>query len=119
MFQDVIFINNLTFDTIIGVLPHERIVKQPIIINLEVTVNTYIAACSQTLADTLDYADLASAITSLTQQAECLLVETLAQKIADLTLSYSGASSVKVSVTKPDALANASGVGVKIVRSIS
>ena len=117
MSTDTIFIRNLTFETIIGVLPHERTTPQQICINLEVSADTSKAAASKDLADTLDYASLAEAVKTMTVNAQCLLVETLAQKIADLTLSDPQALDVLVEVTKPNALADADGVGVRIYRS--
>ena len=117
MAGDIVFISNLTFDAIIGVLPHERTQPQSIVINLEVHVDTQAAARSEKLEDTLDYADLAQRVTDLTQQSKCLLVETLAEKIADLTLNLPRAQAVQVDITKPQALASADGVGVRIFRS--
>ena len=115
--DDTIFIRNLSFDTIIGVLPHERTEPQTIIINLAVTVDIQTAARSENLQDTLDYADLAQRVIDLTQQSKCLLVETLAEKIADLTLNSPLAQAVQVEITKPQALSAAEGVGVTIFRS--
>ena len=117
MSHDIIFVRDLTFDTIIGVLPQERTTPQPITINLEVSVDTRAAARSQALEDTLDYAGLAAAVKNLTIESKCLLVETLAEKIADLTLTFKGATAVQVEITKPKALAEAEGVGVRIYRS--
>lgn len=114
--NDIIYIHDLTFDTIIGLLPSERDTPQPICINLEVTVDTGAAATSTDIKDSLDYAALAEAVKTLTRDAECLLVETLASLIADLVLSYPLAQAVQVDVCKPEALADAAGVGVRIVR---
>jgi dihydroneopterin aldolase len=113
---DTIYIRDLVFDAIIGVLPIERTTPQPICINLEVTVNTQTAARSRDLKDTLDYAALAEAVKHLTIKAECLLVETLAAQIAELALAQPMASAVLVDINKPNALADAAGVGVRIYR---
>ncbi len=113
---DVIYVRNLVFDAIIGVLPHERTTPQPVRINLEVSINTRTAAASRDLADTLDYAALAAQVKSLTIASECLLVETLADKIAELTLQQHLAQAVTVDVEKPQALKEAQGVGVRIYR---
>ena len=114
--NDIIYIHDLKFDTIIGLLPNERETPQPICINLQVTVNTAVAAASTNIEDSLDYAALAEAVKKLTLEAECLLVETLAGLIADLVLSYPLAQAVQVDICKPEALSDAAGVGVKIVR---
>lgn len=114
---DVIFVHDLVVQAIIGVLPHERTTPQPVRIDLEITVDTRTAAASGELDDTLDYATLATDVQALAMQAQCLLVETLAEKIAALTLQQSRAQAVQVTVTKPDALEHAEGVGVRIFRS--
>jgi len=114
---DVICIHGLEVQAIIGVLPHERSTAQPVTIDLEITVDTRMAAASEKLEDTLDYAALASAVKALTIEAECLLVETLAEKIAELALQQPLARAVQVNVTKPNALQNAAGVGVRIYRA--
>jgi dihydroneopterin aldolase len=115
--QDTIFVRNLTFDTIIGVLPEERTKRQPIIINLEVGVDIRPAAESKDLSDTLDYASLAEQVKAFTIAAECLLVETLAEDIAALTLTRAQAQNVLVEINKPNALADADSVGVRIYRT--
>ena len=63
-----------------------------------VTYTTEEAAASTNIEDSLDYAALAVAVKTLTQDAECLLVETLASLIADLVLSYPLAQAVQVDV---------------------
>ena len=48
---------------------------------------------------------------------QCLLVETLAAEIAAYVLTMQHAQSVAVAVDKPNAIANADTVGVRIYRS--
>ncbi len=113
---DTVYVRNLVFKTIIGVLPHERDTPQPVCISLELTVDTAPAAESKDLSDTLDYAFLAEAVEALAIEQQCLLVETLAQQIADLALAQPLVQAVRVNVGKPDALQKAEQVGVEIYR---
>lgn len=113
---DIVFIRNLTFDTILGVLPEERVTPQPVCINIQVHTDTRTAAETESLSHTLDYAALASAVQTLTVARQCLLVETLAESIAALVLEQPLASAVQVEVSKPNALTDAAGVGVTIYR---
>lgn len=115
--SDTIFIRNLTFDAIIGVLPEERTTPQPICLNLEVGVSTSTAAHSKSLADTLDYAALADQVKAYTLNEKCLLVETLAEGLAELTLSQPQAEAVTIEISKPRALVEADAVGVRIYRA--
>jgi len=113
---DIVYVRNLVFKTIIGVLPHERDTPQPVCISLELTVDTAPAAKSKDLSDTLDYAFLAEAVEALAIEEQCLLVETLAQQIAGLALAQPLVQAVRVNVGKPDALQKAEQVGVEIYR---
>ncbi len=119
MTDDIIFIERLTFDAIIGVLPAERIHPQPVCIDLEITTDIQSAAASAHLADTLDYADLANEVQCLVVEAQFLLVESLAEAVAALALRYPQARAVAVTVSKPQALPHATGVGVRIRRQRS
>ncbi len=116
MKPDRIFIRNLEIDAILGVLPQERTTAQKVVVNLELETDTRKAAESRDLTDTVDYAALAAAIKTLVQTAEHLLVESLVEDIADLTLADSRVSGVTVTVAKPAALEDAEQVGVTIYR---
>ena len=115
--SDQIFIRDLRFDAIIGILPIEREQPQPVVIDLTIDVDTRKAAMSHDLNDSVDYGELAERVQQHTQHAQALLVETLVNDIADIALSYAGVEKVSVSVTKPNALTAAGGVGVTIQRS--
>ena len=113
---DTVFIHNLAFDAIIGVLAQERTTPQPIRIDLDMEVKTSGAAQSRELNDTVDYAAMAEAVRRLVIEAEALLVETLAEEIARHVLTDDLVDGVTVRVTKPQALPGETEVGVKIHR---
>lgn len=113
---DTVYVRNLVFQTIIGVLPHERDTPQPVCISLELSVDTAPAAESKDLSDSLDYAFLAESVEALAIEKQCLLVETLAQEIAELALKQPLVQAVRVNVGKPEALQKAEQVGVEIYR---
>lgn len=115
--SDTVYIRNLCFEAIIGVLPDERIHPQPISINVKVTMDLAQAATSEDLEHTLDYAKLACDIQTLTVESQCLLIETLAERVAQLTLQHPRAQTVTVDVAKPQAVSAADAVGVCITRS--
>ncbi len=116
---DQIFIRNLEIHAILGVLPEERTTPQTVRVNVTLDTDTRSAAASRALADTIDYAALAEAITRLTEDAAHLLVETLAEDIAGLALADQRVRGVTVEVSKPEALAAADAVGVSIYRERS
>ena len=113
--RDRIFVRDLTFDAILGILPKERVTPQPVVINLTLITATANAAASKNIDDTLNYAELADAAEVLTVKGEYLLIETLVEDIADLCLE-AGADAVTVRVEKPKAVSAAAAVGVEIYR---
>lgn len=114
--SDQIFLHELLVPARIGVLAHEKHAPQTITLNLSLSVDTRPAAQSDCLSDTIDYAALAQRLGAhcLAQHVE--LVETLAQQLTDICLQDSRVQQVTLSIGKPDALANAASVGVRITR---
>jgi len=114
--SDVVFISNLRCDAILGVLPDERTRTQPVVFNLELQCDTRSAAHSGSLDDTIDYAAMAERVIDCAVAGEYRLVETLAEDVADMLLSSTLVDAVTVEVCKPEAVAAADGVGVRIYR---
>jgi dihydroneopterin aldolase len=87
-----------------------------VVINLTILTDTQPAAKSQNIADTLNYAELASQAARLTIEGEYLLIESLVEDLATLTLDHPSAKAVTVRVEKPQAVSAARSVGVEIYR---
>jgi len=113
---DKVLINDLTIDAILGILPSERVQTQPVVINITVFTDTKPAATSKNVADTLNYAELASQAAQLTTEGEYLLIESLVEDLAAMTLNQPTAEAVTVRVEKPQAVGDARSVGVEIYR---
>ena len=113
---DKVLINDLTVDAILGILPEERVQAQRVVINLTIFTDTQPAAKSQNIADTVNYAELSSQAAQLTVEGEYLLIESLVEDLAALTLDHPTAKAVTVRVEKPQAVSAAGSVGVEIYR---
>ena len=113
---DKVLINDLTVDAILGILPEERVQAQRVVINLTIFTDTQPAAKSQNIADTVNYAELSSQAAQLTVEGEYLLIESLVEDVAALTLDHPTAKAVTVRVEKPQAVSAAGSVGVEIYR---
>ena len=113
---DKVLINDLTVDAILGILPEERMQAQQVVINLTIFTDTQPAAKSQNIADTVNYAELSSQAAQLTVEGEYLLIESLVEDLAALTLDHPTAKAVTVRVEKPQAVSAAGSVGVEIYR---
>ena len=113
-------IRDLRLDVAIGVLPEEHGRKQPVIFNLWLRAAAPAPARlgSDDIADYVSYADVVDGIKDLVGTAGHIkLVETLAEKVAALALDDPRVLRVRVSVEKPDIIAEAAAVGVTIERS--
>lgn len=86
-----------------GVLPAERELGQPFVIDLRVGLASDDAAATDALADTLDYASLADDVAAIVAGEPVELIERLAGLIADRALAEPCAREVEVTVRKPHA----------------
>lgn len=115
--QDKVLIRELKVEAILGMLPQERVNPQPVLINITVFTDTRGAARSQDIVDAVNYAALADAATKLTIDGKYLLIETLVEDLAALSLSLAHVEGVSVRVEKPQAVPAATAVGVEIYRT--
>ena len=86
-----------------GVFDFERREGQVFVIDLALGVETRPAAASDDLRDTVDYGSLVGSVKAAVEKDPVDLVETLAQRIADVCLLDARVEWVRVTVHKPDA----------------
>ncbi|GAA4814586.1 dihydroneopterin aldolase [Nocardioides caeni] len=86
-----------------GVFDHERRDGQVFVIDLVLGVDTRAAAASDDLADTADYGTLVDSVKAAVERDPVDLIETLAQRIADVVLLEGRVEWTRVTVHKPDA----------------
>jgi 7,8-dihydroneopterin aldolase/epimerase/oxygenase len=86
-----------------GVIVEERALGQTFVVDVTVQMDTRAAAASDDLDATVDYASLAEKIVSVVEGESVSLIETLAQRIADLVLADDRIAEAEVTVHKPDA----------------
>ena len=86
-----------------GVLEHERRDGQDFVVDVGLDVDIAAAAASDDLAQTVDYGTLAESIAAVVSGDPVDLIETLAQRIADVCLRDARVRAVDVAVHKPSA----------------
>jgi dihydroneopterin aldolase len=86
-----------------GVLPHERRDGQLFLVDVVLDVDLAGAARSDDLADTVDYGTLTKRLHDIVVGPPVDLLETLAQRLADVCLSDARVRAVEVTVHKPQA----------------
>lgn len=104
-----------------GVFDFERRDGQTFVIDLLLRFDTRAAAAGDDLARTVDYGGLVEEVVAAAQKDPVDLIETLAQRIADVCLGHEQVESVEVTVHKPHApiAATFSDVALTINRSRS
>jgi FolB domain-containing protein len=115
--MDRILIKDLVVSGIIGINPEERTTRQDVAVNLVLHVDTSPAARSDDIGDAVNYRTIAKQVIEHVQIGEPMLVERLAQEIADICLADPRVRDVEVTVEKPGALRFARSVGISIIRS--
>lgn len=114
--MDWILIESLEIDTIIGIHAHEQVAPQPLRISLWLGSDNRLAAASERIGDTLDYAVIASRLRDLAKGRRWLLIETLAERSAELLRDEFGVRMLRLQIDKPSAVPEARSVGVQIER---
>jgi FolB domain-containing protein len=115
--MDRIIISDLRARCIIGLNAEERREKQDVVVNLVIVADLRRAGRSDRFEDTVDYRQMKKAVLERVEASQFLLLEALAQAIADTCLADLNVRRVRVRVDKPSALRFARSVAVQITRS--
>ena len=115
--QRKVFVKGLLLDAFIGAYEHEQGVSQPLRIDFELDVTEPVNPVSDQLEDVVCYNKLTQSVKQIIDEGHIKLVETLAERVADLALSHPMVISVSVRIEKPNAIAEADAVGVEIYRT--
>lgn len=114
--MDIVFINDLRIETIIGIYDWERKVKQTISLDLEMGTDIQKAAATDAIEDTLNYKAVAKRLIAFVGDSEYQLVETLAEKIAELVRAEFSVPWLRLTVHKPGAVRGSRDVGIIVER---
>ncbi|MBA2410502.1 MAG: dihydroneopterin aldolase [Gammaproteobacteria bacterium] len=114
---DLVYLRELRLAAVIGIYEWEQRVRQTISIDLEMAADIASAAASDAIEDTLNYKAIAERLSSFVEESRFKLIETLAERAADMLLTEFGIRWLKLSVSKPGAVRGAREVGVVIERS--
>lgn len=114
--MDIVFIEQLSVITTIGVYDWEQTIEQKLVFDIEMAWDNRKAAKSDDVADCLSYADIAETVVSHVEGARFALVERVAEEVAELLLARFNSPWVRIKLSKPGAVARAANVGVIIER---
>ncbi len=114
--MDIVFIEQLSVITTIGVYDWEQTIEQKLMFDIEMAWDNHAAAKSDDVNDCLSYADIADTVIGHVEGQRFALVERVAEEVAGLLLSRFASPWVRIKVSKPGAVARAANVGVIIER---
>ena len=113
---DLIFIDGLVGETVIGIHDAELHRPQPVTIDLCVGVPRPPACDTDCIGDTIDYGALRARLHRLLAEHSVRLLEAFAEQVAQIALVEFQAHWVRVRVAKPHKFDDAAAVGVVIER---
>ncbi len=114
--MDIVYIRELEVRTIIGIFDWEREQRQVVSLDLEMGSDIGAAAATDTIENALDYKAVAKRLIDFIEKSEFFLVETLAERVADIVLNEFNVPWVKLRLGKPGAVTGSKDVGVIIDR---
>lgn len=115
--KDRVLIEGLTTLATIGVYEWEKTIKQKLILDLEMAWDNQPAGENDDVALCLDYFKVSQAVTNFITSTAFELIESVAERVAQLIIQQFAVKWIKIKVSKPSAIANATNVAVVIERT--
>jgi dihydroneopterin aldolase len=114
--HDIVFIEDLRIDTIIGIYDWEREVKQTIALDIEMAADNIKPAATENIEDALNYKAVAKRMIAFTEESQFQLVETLAEKLIAIIICEFNVPWCRLKLSKLGAVTGSRSVGVIIER---
>ena len=114
--MDIVFLRGLRIETVIGIYDWEKEIKQPVVLDLEMSTDVTRAANSDRIEAALNYKAVSKRLKQFVSDSRFQLVETLAERCAGIIREEFGVHWVRLSLNKIGAVSDAVDVGVVIER---
>ena len=114
--HDQIHITGLNVRAVIGIFDEERCRRQDLKLHLLLDTDARAAAATDSISEALDYKSLTKSIIRFVESSEFFLIETLAERVAQLVLSEFPVTRATVVIQKPGALRYCDDVGIRVTR---
>lgn len=114
--MDLVYIQALETEAVIGVYGWEREIRQRLVLDLELGTDIRVAAANDDIDAALNYKSISDRVLELVRESEFFLLETLAEEIAACLMSEFGVQWLRLKLAKPGAVPEAADVGVIIER---
>lgn len=114
--MDTVFIEDLRIETVIGIYDWERKIRQVVALDLEMAFDNRRPAATDDIDDTLNYKAVGKRLIAFVEGSSFQLVETLAERCAQIVLDEFKVPWLRLKLSKPGALRGSKAVGVVIER---
>jgi len=114
--MDMVFIKQLEVISTIGVYNWEKSIQQKLYFDLEMAFDNSLAAKTDDINLALNYFSVSERVNQFAQKHQFELLETMAERVAELIMSEFSVPWIKLTLHKPGALPKAESLGVQIVR---
>jgi dihydroneopterin aldolase len=114
--MDIVFVEDLRIETVIGIYDWERKIKQTVALDLEMAFDNTMPAATDKIEDTLDYKAVSKRLIAFVEGSHFELVETLAEKCAQIVREEFRVPWLRLKLSKPGAVRGSKAVGVIIER---
>lgn len=114
--MDVVFIEDLRIETTIGIYDWEKQIRQTVAFDIEMAFDNRVPAASDRIEDTLDYKAVSKRLKQFVGESRFELVETLAERCAEIIQREFGVAWLKLKLSKLGAVTGSRAVGVIIER---
>jgi dihydroneopterin aldolase len=114
--MDIVYINDLRIDTVIGIYDWEREIRQTVSLDLEMGTDIRQAAATDDIQYTLNYKAVSKRLIEFIGSSEFLLIETMAEQVAKIVREEFQVPWLRLRIGKPGAIRGSRDVGVLIER---
>ena len=114
--MDIVFIEDLRIETVIGIYDWERTITQKVVLDIEMAFDNRVPAASDDIADTLDYKAVSKRLIAYVGESSFGLVESLAERCAAIIREEFNVPWLRLKLSKPGAVTGSRAVGVVIER---
>jgi dihydroneopterin aldolase len=114
--MDIIYLTDLRVETIVGVNEWERRAPQTVVLDIEMGADARAAAGTDSISNTVDYKAVTKRIIAFARESRFALVETLAERVAEILLREFRVPWCRLRLNKQGAVRGVRDVGVIIER---
>ena len=112
-----VFIKDFIIQEIIGIHEHEKTKKQKIKFNIVVNVNQNTVPDEKDIKSIVDYEKITNKLENLVKNKKYNFLESLAEDSFKEIFKDKRINSVKIKIEKPEAIKNATSVGIEVFKS--